>query len=116
MPDRQKPAMIRVKVVDDQGNLKEMKTVNVDDVRPSAEQRSTLTPEQVARAHALWDRIGRAVRKDLDRSGWVGVFTREQDAERELLVWEAIASTVDDLWNDAAFSKKLLKQSSSGSR
>ena len=38
-------------------------------------------------------------------------FTRDQDPERELRVWEAIALTVEELWNDSKFSKNLLKQS-----
>jgi hypothetical protein len=103
--------MVRVQVVDEHGNPTEMKTVNVDDVRSTGKQRSTLTAEQIARATVLWDRIGRTARTDLDKNGWVQMFTREQDPERELLVWAAIASTVEELWNDSKFSKKLMKES-----
>jgi hypothetical protein len=110
MPDRKKPAMVRVQVVDEHGNPTEMKTVNMDQVQSTGKQRSTLSTEQIARAHVLWDRIGRTARTDLDKNGWVQMFTREQDPERELQVWAAIASTVEELWNDSKFSKKLMKE------
>ena len=82
----------------------------MDDVQSTSKQRSTLTAQQVARAIVLWDRIGRTARTDLDKDGWVEMFTREQDPERELQVWAAIASTVEELWNDSKFSKKPMKE------
>jgi hypothetical protein len=102
--------MVRVQVVDEQGKPTGMKTVNVDEVRSTSEKRTTLTVEQVAKAHILWDRIGRTARPDLDKSRWVEVFTHERDPERELRVWEAIALTVEELWDDSKFSKKLMKE------
>ena len=66
MADRKKPAMVRVQVLDEHGKPSEMKTVNIDDVQPTSKQRSSLTTEQIARAHLLWDRIGRTARTDLD--------------------------------------------------
>jgi hypothetical protein len=110
MADPNKPAMVRVQVLDDQGNPTGMKTVNVDDLKSSSEQRSTLTPDQTARAHALWNRIGLTARTDLDEDGWVQMFSRETDPDRELQVWTAIASTVEELWNDTKFSKQLVKE------
>ena len=110
VPNREKPTMVRVQVLDEHGKPKEMKTVNVDELKSTSDQRSTLTAEQIAKANALWDRIGRTARTDLDRSGWVEMFTREQDPERELRVWAAIALTVEELWDDSKFSKKLMKE------
>lgn len=110
MPDRKKPGLVRVQVLNEHGNPTVMKTVNVDDIKTTGKQRNTLTGEQMARAAALWDSIGRTARTDLDKNGWVEMFTREQDPERELRVWSAIASTVEELWNDSKFSKKLMKE------
>jgi hypothetical protein len=109
MPDRKKPAMIRAQVLDEHGKPTESKTINVSDIRITGKQRSTLTSEQILRAQILWDRIGRTARTDLDKDGWVQMFTRESDPESELQVWTAIASTVEELWNDTKFSKKLTK-------
>jgi hypothetical protein len=108
MSERKKPELIRAQVVDEHGNPT-TKTINVEDIRITGKVRSTLTPEQIARAHILWDRIGRTARTDLDKDGWVQMFTRESDPESELQVWTAIASTVEELWNDTRFSKKLTK-------
>jgi hypothetical protein len=97
MPDRKKPAMVRVQILDEPGNPTEMKTVNMDEVRPTSETRSALSAEQEAGARVLWHRIGRTARPDVDEAGRVKTFTHEQDADRELLVWDAIATVVEDL-------------------
>lgn len=110
MPERKKPELIRARVVDDRGNPTGSKAINTVDIRITGKVRSTLTPEQIARARALWVPIGRTARPDLDEDGWVQMFTRESDPESELQVWAGIASTVEDFWNHAKFSKKLTKE------
>jgi hypothetical protein len=111
MPDRKKPVMIRVQVLDEYGTPTQIQTVNMEDVRFVPQQHSTLTTTQIARARVLWDRIGHTARPDINRNAWVDGFARERYPERELWAWEAIAAMVEELWEDSSFSKKLTKES-----
>jgi hypothetical protein len=111
MPDRKKPVMIRVQVLDEYGNPTQIQTVNMEDVRSAPQQGGTLTTAQIARARVLWDRIGHTARPNIDRNAWFDGFARERYPERELWAWEAIALMVEELWEDSRFSKNLTKES-----
>ena len=95
--EREKPQMIRVRIVNDDGTFEE-KTVRADEVRTQGTPQTVLTDEQKARARELWKRVGRAARPEIGVQGWVDGFSRDMHPDSEMDVWDHIAKVTDDLW------------------
>lgn len=95
MPEREKPHMMRVRVVNPDGTS-EMKTVRADELVRATEHRTpVLTDVQIQRAEALWEAVGKVARPDIDVAKWVDTFKFEASPDAELDAWEHIARVFD---------------------
>src|SRR5215217_4116847 len=99
MPERQKPKLVRVL------NAKTGKpeTINIADIKLGNDGHNTLTPELMARAEKLYERLGHYMKS---KSGWMDGFLSDQHPDREIAIWERMANVVDRMW-DSPTTRKL---------
>src|SRR5438552_18457124 len=95
---RNKPHLVRCLVVNDAGEVVGSLVKRADEIKLGGPPRSVLTDKQKELALALWNRVGRQAGASGNHREWLDGFARDRNPDREMRIWEHIATVTDDLW------------------
>jgi hypothetical protein len=93
---RQKPKLVRVQIVDDNGQFVEMKTIRLDQLKIGPKQ-SDLTEDQKVRVRAIYACRTMMVHCSSAEECIAG-FEKDKDPEQEISHWEKSIQIANSLW------------------
>jgi len=99
MAEREKPKLLRVQIVDKNGEPIGMKTIREDQLHDDGPRRP-LTPELRKRAEELYPRAKQMYRVTLEK--WIEGFEQDHNPDRELDIWDRLIRLSNKLWEHAA--------------
>lgn len=94
--ERKKPKLVRVKVVDENGQFVEMKTIRLDQLKLPTKQ-SDLTEDQKERARAIYACRGMMAHCSSAEECIAG-FEKDKHPEQEISHWEKSIRVANALW------------------
>lgn len=102
---RQKPVLMRVQIVDEEGSVTPQ-TIRLDDILcDMTTVRSVLSDDLRHRLRAVYDKVGRLVTK-VPRTEWVESFNVNAHPDQETRVWEAIVKAWESFGGGTWLSPK----------
>jgi hypothetical protein len=94
--ERQKPELVRVKVVDPATGKAEMRTIRADELEGGKKRfHKNLPPELQQRAVIAHQKVGSIVCPSLDK--WLDGFCYDQHPDREIHLWEVMSKLLPEV-------------------